>query len=84
MNQVVLVGKVVKIDKLAGILAVECKRNKEEGTDRIPIKLNDGIFETVSDLVKQGMTIGVKAKITLEHQILRIIAEQITFIDKKE
>ena len=62
MNQVVLVGKVVRIDKLAGILSVECRRDKEEGTDRIPIKLNEGILESVADLVKQGMTIGVKAK----------------------
>jgi hypothetical protein len=41
--------------------------------DRIPIKLNDRILESVADLVKEGMTLGVKASIRIENNILSII-----------
>jgi single-stranded DNA-binding protein len=84
LNQVVLVGRVIKIDKLTGIVSIDIKRQNEKGSDLIPITLNEGFIESVLEYLTEGSTIGVKASLNIDNNILRIVGEKLTFINTKE
>jgi len=81
LNQVILVGRVNKIDKLAGIVSIDIKRPNEKESDRIPVTLNEGLIESVLEYLKEGSTIGVKASLNIDNNILRIVGEKLTFIN---
>lgn len=83
LNQVILVGRVKKIDKLAGIITVNVERKDEKVTDLIPITLSEGLIETTVEYLREGSTIGVKASINIDDNFLRIIGEKVTFINTK-
>lgn len=83
LNQVILVGRVNKLDKLAGIVSIDIKRPNEKDSDLIPVSLTDGLMESVLGYLTEGSTIGVKASINIENNILRIIGEKVTFINTK-
>jgi len=83
MNQVILVGKISHIDRFAGIIALNVLRDNDK-FDTIPIVLGDSLNEKVIEYIHEGYTVGVKAKLQIDNKILRIKAEQITFIEKKE
>lgn len=84
LNQVILVGRVNRIDKLAGIVSIDIKRPNEKDTDLIPISLNEGLIESVLEYLSEGSTIGVKASLQIDNNILRIVGEKLTFINTKE
>lgn len=83
LNQVVLVGRVKKLDKLAGIVSVDIKRQNEKDSDLIPVTLNEGIMENVIEYLSEGSTIGVKASLQIDNNALRIVGEKVTFINNK-
>jgi single-stranded DNA-binding protein len=82
LNQVILVGRVNKFDKIAGIVSIDIKRPNEKVSDVISVNLTDGLMESVLDYLTEGSTIGVKASLNIDNNILRIIADKITFIEK--
>jgi len=84
LNQVILVGRVNKIDKLSGIVSIDIRRPNEKDTDLIPITLNEGLIESVLEYLTEGSTIGVKASLQIDNNILRIVGEKLTFINTKE
>ena len=84
LNQVILVGRVKKIDKLAGIVSIDIKRPNEKESDRIPVTLNDGLIDSVLEYLTEGSTIGVKASLNIDEGILRITGEKLTFINTKD
>lgn len=83
LNQVILVGRVKKIDKEVGFVTIDVKR-KDETSDLIPVTLSEGLTETVTSYLKEDSTIGVKASIKIEDNFIRIIGEKVTFINTKE
>lgn len=83
LNQVILVGRVKKLDKLAGIVTVEIKRPNEKDSDAIPVSLTEGLMNSVLEYLKEGATIGVKASLNIDNNILRIIGDKVTFINTK-
>jgi len=82
LNQVILVGRIDKVDKLAGIVSINIKKSNEKDSDLIPVTLSEGLIESVRDYLTEGSTIGVKASLNIDNNILRIIGEKITFINK--
>ena len=84
LNQVILVGRVNKLDKLAGIVSIDIKRPNEKDSDLIPVTLNEGLIESVLEYLTEGSTIGVKASLNIDEGILRIVGEKVTFINTKE
>ena len=84
LNQVILVGRVNKIDKLSGIVSIDIRRPNEKDTDLIPITLNEGLIESVLEYLTEGSTIGGKASLQMDNNILRIVGEKLTFINTKE
>lgn len=83
LNQVILVGRVNKLDKLAGIVSIDIKRPNENDSDVIPVTLTDGLMESVLGYLTEGSTIGVKASLNIDKNILRIVGEKVTFINTK-
>mgnify|MGYP000041249249 CR=1 FL=1 len=84
LNQVILVGRVNKIDKLAGIVSIDIKRPNDKDSDLIPVNLNEGLIDSVLEYLSEGSTIGVKASLNIDNNILRIVGEKLTFINAKE
>ena len=84
LNQVILVGRVERLDKLAGIVAIKIKRTDELESDVIPVNLNEGLMESVMEYLSEGSTIGVKASLKIDENILRIVGEKLTFINSKQ
>jgi hypothetical protein len=70
-----------KLDKFAGIVSIDIKRPNGNDTDLIPITLNVGLIDSVMEYLSEGSTIGVKASLNIENNILRIIGEKVTFIN---
>lgn len=83
MNQVILVGKISHIDRFAGIISLNVQRDSDK-SDVIPIVLGEPLNEKVIEYIQEGYTVGVKAKLQIDNNILRIKADQVTFIEKKE
>lgn len=83
LNQVILVGRVNKLDKLTGIVTIAIKRLNEENSDLIPLSLTEGLMNSVLVYLKEGATIGVKASLTIDNNILRIVGDKVTFINTK-
>lgn len=83
LNQVILVGRVNKLDKLAGIVTIDIKRPKEEDSDLIPVSLTEGLMNSILEYLKEGATIGVKASLNIDNNILRIVGDKVTFINTK-
>ena len=84
LNQVILVGRVEKLDKAAGILSIIIKRTNETESDLIPVSLNEGLVENIVDYINEGSTIGIKASLKIDNNFLRIVAEKLTFINAKQ
>jgi hypothetical protein len=84
LNQVIIVGRVKKLDKLAGIVSIDIKRPNEKDSDIIPVTLTDGLMDSVLGYLTEGSTIGVKASLHIDDNILRIVGEKVTFINAKE
>jgi hypothetical protein len=83
LNQVVLVGRVSKLDKQAGIVSISIKRPKGTVSDLVPVSLKEELMSSVSSYLTEGATIGVKATLSIENNILKIAAEKLSFINKK-
>jgi len=83
LNQVILVGRVNKLDKFAGIVSIDIKRPNDKDSDLIPVTLNEGLIDGVLDYLTEGSTIGVKATLNIDNNILRILGEKVTFISSQ-
>jgi single-stranded DNA-binding protein len=83
LNQVILVGRINKLDKLAGIVSIDIKRPNEKDSDVIPVTLTDSLMESVLGYLTEGSTVGVKASLNIDNNILRIVGEKVTFINTK-
>lgn len=83
LNQVILVGRVNKLDKLRGVVSIDIKRPNEKDSDIIPITLTDGLMESVLGHLTEGSTIGVKASLNIDNNVLRIVGDKVTFINTK-
>jgi len=83
LNQVILVGRVNKLDKLAGIVTIDIKRPNDKESDLIPVSLTEGLMNSVLEYLKEGATIGVKASLNIDNNILRIVGDKVTFINTK-
>jgi single-stranded DNA-binding protein len=83
LNQVILVGRVNKIDKLAGIVSIDIKRPNDKDSDLIPVNLNEGLIDSVLEYLSEGSTIGVKASLNINEGILRVTGDKLTFINAK-
>ena len=83
LNQVILIGRVNRIDRLAGIVSIDIKRANGEESDLIPVILGEGLKDSVLEYLKEGSTIGVNASLNIDNNILRIIGEKVTFINSK-
>jgi len=84
LNQVILVGRVERLDKLAGIVEIKIKRTDDLDSDVIPVNLYEGLMESVMEYLSEGSTIGVKASLKIDNNILRIVGEKLTFINSKQ
>ena len=83
LNQVILVDRVKRIDKLAGIISIDIKRANDKESDLIPVKLSEGLMDSVLKYLTEGSTIGIKATLKIDNNILRIIGEKVTSINSK-
>ncbi|MDD3130179.1 MAG: hypothetical protein PHW21_07410 [Candidatus Izemoplasmatales bacterium] len=83
LNQVILVGRVNKLDKLAGIVSIDIKRQNCKESDLIPVSIVEGLMDNVLEYLKEGATIGVKASLNIDNNILRIVGDKVTFINTK-
>lgn len=97
LNQCILVGKVVRINKADknAVITLSIARNyKEPGeeeysVDELDIELSKHLSETALEYLNEGATVGVKARInsaTIELdnnpiKLHKIIAEKLTFIN---
>jgi len=57
---------------------------RQSESDVIPVNLNEGLMESVMEYLCEGSTIGVKASLKIDNNILRIIGEKLTFINSKQ
>jgi hypothetical protein len=83
LNQVVLVGRVKNVDKLAGIVSISIKRSKGMDSDLVPVSLNEELMTSVLSYLTEDATIGVKASIIIDNLILKIKAEKLSFINTR-
>jgi single-stranded DNA-binding protein len=72
-----------KLDKLAGIVTIDIKRPNDKESDLIPVSLTEGLMNSVLEYLKEGATIGVKASLNIDNNILRIVGDKVTFINTK-
>jgi hypothetical protein len=83
LNQVVLVGRVKNVDKLAGIVSISIKRSKGMDSDLVPVSLNEELMTSVLSHLTKDATIGVKASLIIDNHILKIKAEKLSFINTR-
>jgi len=62
-------------------MTIEVERKDNKNSVIIPITLGDGLAESSIEYLKEYATVGVKASINIENDILRIIGEKFTFIN---
>jgi hypothetical protein len=78
LNEVTLAGRVSTIDRAAGLITLDIKRAKEDKYDLIPLSVKDDIMELL-DEIEVGMSIGVRAKIEIDDNIMRIKVEKVHY-----
>jgi len=78
LNEVTLAGRVRQIDRAAGIITLDIKRAKEDKYDLIPLSVKDDIMDLL-DEIEEGMPIGVRAKIEIDDNIMRIKVEKVHY-----
>jgi len=78
LNEVTLAGRVRQIDRAAGIITLDIKRAKEDKYDLIPLSVKDDIMDLL-DEIEVGMPIGVRAKIEIDENIMRIKVEKVHY-----
>ena len=96
LNQVVLVGRVVKDieiiekdDKKFGYITIAVSRSykNDDGmyeTDFITCQLWAGILNNAVDYINKGDTVGIKGRVQENNNNLIIIAEKVTFLSNKK
>lgn len=98
LNQCILVGRlqadpvlvtqpdgetksVIVLDIQRGFKASD---SGEYEMDSVPITLWRGIAENTAEYCKEGSTVGVKARLSVENGIIEVVADKITFINTKK
>ena len=83
LNQVVLVGRIIKMHEDYLVLKVERQKKNEEGlydTDYIPIALPNSIMERTREECKENNIIGVKGRLESHYGAIHIKAEKISYL----
>lgn len=68
----------------AAFMKVELDKLHEKDSDAIPVTLADDLMESVLGYLTEGSTIGVKASLNIDNNILRIVGDKVTFINTKK
>lgn len=90
MNQVIMVGRIVKIeseDRIVVTIAVTRQFKNADGeyeTDFVPIMLYGTISETTFEYCKKGDIIGIRGRAQSEDGKIVIIADKVTFLSSKK
>lgn len=93
LNQVVFVGRIVKVNKVLSsdnvykysnvVVAVNRNFKNEDGeydTDFISCRLYNSIATSVHEYCKKGDLIGVKGRLQTENNRLYVIGERVSFL----
>lgn len=95
LNQTVLVGRLTsdpEINEVDGVkvcnITIAVPRsfknvNGEYDTDFIPVKLHRGIAENTAEYCKKGDLVGVKGRIEIDTDTIKVVAERVTFLSSK-
>ena len=90
LNQVVLVGRITKIETFEGklilILATQRSYKNTDGiyeTDFVPITLYNSVAEKVQEYCTKGDVMGIKGVIHCKEGNIEIIAERVTFLNSQ-
>ena len=97
LNQIVIVGRITddvvirttKNNKKVTKIVLACPRNykNSEGkydTDFIPIILYEGLAENTEKYCKKGSIVGIKGKVQIENNEIKLIAEKVTFLSNSK
>lgn len=80
MNQVILVGRVNKIDSDNNLLELEVNSIKNV-TDIIKVSLGKEL-NTALTFISKGVVVGIKGRIDTSSKEMKVLVEKITFINK--
>ena len=69
MNQLIMVGKVVDVEKEKRLVTL------------IPVLLNRGLNEALK-YISLGVVIGIKARVEINNDLIGVVAEKVTFINR--
>ena len=90
MNQVIMVGRIVKIESeertIVTIAVTRAFKNSdgEYENDIIPVTLFGAISETTLEYCKKGDIIGVKGRVQIEDNKIVLVADKISFLSSKK
>ena len=90
MNQVIVVGRIVKIEsaeKTVVTIAVTRQFKNADGeyeTDFLPIVLWGAVSETTLEYCKKGDIIGIRGRAQSEDGKIVIIEDKVTFLSSKK
>ena len=90
MNQVIMVGRIVKIEseeRTTVTIAVTRKFKNSDGeyeTDFVPVMLFGAVSETTHEYCKNGDIIGVRGRVQIEDGKIVLIADRVTFLSSKK
>ena len=62
-------------------MTIEVVRKDINESDIIPITLGESLADSSFEYLKEDASVGVKASINIENNILRIVGEKVTFIN---
>jgi hypothetical protein len=83
MNQLIIVGKVIAVNKDKPSITLSVKRRISDDIreDLIPVRLDNGLNVSL-EYLEVGVVVGVKARLESVNDLLVVVAEKITFINK--
>ena len=89
LNQTVLVGRLLEINKAINEILIKVPRRfkNDEGVyedDIIPIKLSPSIMTNVNDYCKVNDLVGIKGRLESEDMRLHVFGEKITFLSSSK
>ena len=90
MNQVIMVGRIVKIEteeKTIVTIAVTRQFKNSDGeyeTDFVPVMLLGTVSETTLEYCKKGDIIGIRGRVQMEEGKIVLVADRVTFLSSKK
>ncbi len=90
MNQVIMVGRIVKIEseeRTFVTMAVTRQFKNSDGeyeTDFVPVMLLGTVSETTLEYCKKGDIIGIRGRVQMEEGKIVLVADRVTFLSSKK